>query len=272
VAEAEATPFHIHVAEEAHRRGIPVFYYISPQVWASRPGRIKRLARCVKQMLVILPFEEELYRNAGVPVTFVGHPLLDMLPAAVEAAAGARPRVGLFPGSRPSAIRKHLTLLADTARKINEQVACDFVIFGVPGRSSLYEGAPFPVVIENDYAERQKLSLAITTSGTVSLENALLGIPMLVMYRLSALNYHLAKLLIRIPYITLANILLKKMLVPELIQHEATPEKLSERAVRMLQDPAELASMRRELLSLKDLLGTPGASERAARIVLGLKN
>lgn len=262
--------FNIHIAKEAHRRGIPVYYYISPQVWATRAGRIHKISRFVTKMLVILPFEEALYRNAGVDAVFVGHPLIENFPERnYVAKRGTGPVIGLFPGSRRNVFTKHMPLLLETARKIREKIpAAEFRVVAVPAVREAYAGLPYPFMGENDLDERAALDLAITTSGTVSLENALLGLPMIVYYRLSKLNYFLARLLIQIPYITMVNILLKEALVPEMIQDDSSADKLAERAVRLLSDEREQAAMRQGFRRVREMLGAPGAARRAAEIII----
>jgi len=261
--------FNIHVAEEARRQGIPVYYYISPQVWASRPGRIKRLARNVTKMLVILPFEEKIYRQAGVDAVFVGHPLIDRVPEpAPGAMTAAMPVIGLFPGSRPSVFDKHLPILIEAAAQIAKELPVQFKIVCLQALRERCAGIPYEVVAENDFAARSGFRLAITTSGTVSLENALLGIPMVVFYKLSRFNYWLARRLVRIPYITMVNILLNEPLVPELIQDRATPSCIANEAMRMLNDAEGMAQVRSKMAGVRPLLGEPGASRRAAAIIM----
>lgn len=260
--------FNIHLAEEAGKRGIPVYYYISPQVWASRKGRIKRLARAVDKMLVILPFEEELYRKAGVDAVFVGHPLLDTVPAAPGSKQPSQKFfIGLFPGSRPNVIVKHLPILLKSAELISRELPCEFILFS-PHEAEKPEVDAVKTVVDEDFSERLKLDFAVTVSGTVSLENTLLGIPMAVMYKLSGFNYRLAKMLVRTPFITMANILLKRMVVPELIQKDANPEKIAATVLGILRDSRKAENMRKELLSVRKMLGEPGVSERAARIIM----
>lgn len=259
--------FNIHVAREAFRRKIPVHYYISPQVWATRPHRVRELAKYVRKMLVILPFEEEIYRKAGLDATFVGHPLIDMVPEPSPAPAG-KPVIGIFPGSRPSVFVKHLPILKEAAKILSEKAAVDFRLFTLKPLEKQCAGLPFPVVTEGGYEQRKDLTLAITTSGTVSLELALMGIPMIVMYRLSRFNYFLARLLIRVPYITMANILAGELVVPELVQNDAAPEKIAAAALEYLKDPARLASQREKLVELRAMLGEPGAAARAANIIM----
>ena len=262
------------VLEAAKRHKIRTFYYISPQVWASRPGRIPRLKRLVDRMLVIFPFEEELYRSAGIPVRFVGHPLLDRLPSAMADNGRCNGlHLGLLPGSRKSEILRHLPTMLEAAERIRKDFPkLEVLVFQAPhindaayGRAKALNAR---LVRDTDYAERRGLDLALTSSGTATLENALLGVPMVVVYRMSWHTYAIARALIRVPYISMANLLAGRPLVPELIQRRATPERVARAALDLLANPRRLGLLRRELASLRNLLGGPGASDRAARIIL----
>jgi lipid-A-disaccharide synthase len=221
-------------------------------------------------MLVILPFEEKLYRNSGVDASFVGHPLLDMVPhPATGDPLNKRPCIGLFPGSRPSIFKRHLPLIVAAAEHIKKEIDVDFKIFIPAGKTTQSQARmPFEVVTDPDYRERMNLFMAITTSGTVSLENALLGIPMVIFYRLSWPNYLLARALIRIPYITMANILANDKIVPELVQSDATPEKIACETLKYLRDAAYYETTKKRLIELRKLLGTSGATRRAAEIIM----
>ena len=273
--------FNGRVLEAARRRGVPAYYFISPQVWATRPGRVARIKRCVRRMLVIFPFEEKLYRDAGVPVTWVGHPLLDVLPAPHTARPSTDPlRLGLLPGSRPGEVRRHLPLFTAALPRIARDFPrLEVTVFGAASlgdehyqrwlsRVRLPDGSRPRLVRESDYAERARQDLLLSSSGTATLENALLGVPMVVVYKLSWPTYLLARALIRVPYIAMPNLLAGKALVPELIQHKATPAAVADEALRLLSDPRRLAGSRRELASLRDMLGGPGAVGRAADALL----
>lgn len=268
--------FNHQVLGLAKHRGIPAFYYISPQVWASRPGRIQKLKRLVERMLLIFPFELPLYRDAGVPCTFVGHPLLDLIPEPVEKGfVNAAPRIGLLPGSRPTELERHLPLFLEALRRIRRRLPkTEAQLFASRNisdqflRARLSNGMPVQIVRESDYRERSRLDLALTSSGTATLENALLGLPMVVVYKLNWPSYWIAKSIVKIPHISMANILAGKELVPELIQSKATPERLAAEALSLLEDPPRLADVRTQLLALREKLGGPGAAKRAASIIL----
>ncbi|MBI4424243.1 MAG: lipid-A-disaccharide synthase [Elusimicrobia bacterium] len=266
--------FNRRVLGLAKRLGVPAFYYISPQVWATRSGRVRALKRLVDRMLLIFPFEPKLYHEARVPYTFVGHPLLDILPPArVSAREGGPLRVGLLPGSRRSELARHLpVLLGALARIRKDYPRTEALVFAAPSlpdhayAPALARGAE--LVRESDYRARATLDLALTSSGTATLENALLGVPMVVLYKLSWPTYAIARTLIRVPYISMANLLAGRRLVPELVQREATAERVAEEALKLLEDPRRLTRLRRDLAGLRELLGGPGATERAAEAVL----
>ena len=270
--------FNRRVLGAARELGKPAYYYVSPQVWASRPGRVRQLKKLVKKMLVIFPFEAELYAKAGVPVDFVGHPLLDLVPPASERKAPGRPlRVGLLPGSRPSEISRLLPLLLDSFARLRrwfpEAAAEVFAADGLP--DSAYAAARgregVELVRDVGYRRRAQLDLALISSGTATLETALLGVPMVVVYRLSWPTYLIARAIIKVPYIAMANILAGKELAPELIQHRATAANVAAAARGLLEDPRKYRALREELAGLRAKLGEPGAARRAAAAIVGGK-
>lgn len=264
--------FNIHVAREAKKRKIPVCYYISPQVWATRPGRIKKLAKYIDKMLVILPFEEKLYTREGVDATFVGHPLIDTVPEPTgETELPTRPIIGFFPGSRKNVIKRHLPVLEKSAAILVKEINANCVFFGANETRDEFNHCAYPVVIESDYTERRKINMAVTVSGTVCLENSLLGLPMVVFYKLSSFNYLLAKLLVRIPYITMVNILLSKPLIPELIQNKATPYNIANAIIEIFKTPERYKEIKKQLIALRTTLGRPGVSSRAANLIMNIK-
>jgi lipid-A-disaccharide synthase len=264
--------FNIHVARAAWKNKIPAVYYISPQVWASRPERINELAKVLNKMLVIFPFEVDLYRKAGIPVRFVGHPLLERIPSPAQPSGTLS--IGLLPGSRWKTVERHLPILVRMAQDLRTTFPqAEFLLFrpaelGPERYQPHLAGAPWiRLVHETDYAQRKQLSLAVSVSGTAALENTLLGIPMIVMYKLSSLTYTIARMLIKVPYVAIPNILAKKAVVPELLQHEATPEKLAAAARHLLENPEAAQRMRSELLSIRNQLGqTPSTHTAAAEI------
>ena len=266
----------------AHRK-IPAFYYISPQVWASRPGRAAKLAKLTKELFVIFPFEADLYKKVKGNATFVGHPLLDLMP---EPAAKDFPpangewRIGILPGSRKTEISRHLPLFIKAFYRIKEQhPKARAYLFAVPEfpdellvtqleAVEKYWSKDIEIVREKDYKERANLDFAFTCSGTATLENGLLGVPMAVAYKMQRLTYAVAKRIAKVQYISLVNILLKKTAVKELIQEAATVDGLAQEAFSYINNPPRMQAARKELIGLRTMLGSRGAAERAAaRIV-----
>jgi len=265
----------------AKERGVPVKYLISPQIWASRPGRIEILKKYVDKMIVLFPFEEELYRNAGMDAAFYGHPLLDLIPepADTEVNPHEQPVIGLLPGSRVSEVRRHLPLYLEAVAGIAKiSVPHRIIVFAarsVPDRlyNEILSAADIrpdsiEMIWDENYEWRKKLDFAVTTSGTATLENALLGIPMVVVFRTSWPTYYLAKALARVSYISLVNILAQRKVVPELIQRRATVTDLMVEMGRFIGHPQALQANRKELLAIRGTLGQPGVYRKIAADLL----
>jgi lipid-A-disaccharide synthase len=274
----------LHLATMAKRAGQRVVYYIAPQIWAWRPGRIRRIKRAVDRMLVILPFEAALYRKAGVPCEFVGHPLLDAVAPSYDRAQLRKrfgldpdaPVIGLLPGSRASEVRDLFPLMLGAAERLSSlHAGAQFV---VAQASSIKEGLLEALsagggtkihVFRDQTSEVMAASdLLLVASGTATLQAAVIGTPMVIAYRVSWLTYWLGRLLVRVNWIGLVNIVAGRGIVTELIQHEATAERLSEEGHRLLRDEAALSGMRAAFRAVRDSLGSPGASRRAAEAVL----
>jgi lipid-A-disaccharide synthase len=276
--------FNLRLARIARRAGIPVVYFIPPQVWAWRPWRVRAIVRRVSLVLAVLPFEVPLYRAAGARVEFVGHPVLDALAGAPSREA-ARHRlgldadvcvVGLLPGSRAQEIARTLPVLhAAAARIATVRPGTRFVLAAVASgagpEAALRNAAPAVRVVRGDtYAVMRAADLLLVNSGTATLEAALLGTPMIVCYRLSRLTEAWARLLVRVPWISLANITLGRSVVPELYQRAFTAERVAAEALRLLAGPAELDAQREAFGELGGALGTPGVGLRAAQCVVSL--
>lgn len=277
--------FNLRVAKRARLRGVPVLYFISPQIWAWRPGRVHGIARRVDHMAVVFPFEIPLYQQAGVPVTFVGNPLLDTVPPRGERTGRCRdlgldpgrPVVGLFPGSRRSEIRTLLSTIGESARLLRERHPD--VQFVLPLASTLspddlkpldHLSLPLTVVRERSVEVMDACDAILTVSGTVTLEIALKGVPMVIIYRVSPLTYQIGKRVIRVDHIGLCNIVAGERIVPELIQDDAEPEKIAAELHRYLVDREYAATVSRRLCSVRERLGSPGAAGRVADIALSL--
>ena len=266
--------FNIHIAKVAKNLKIPVYYFVSPQIWASRKGRIKQIAKYVKTVFPIFPFEKDIYLNAGVNAVFEGNPLIDVIPDVdKEKNIGKEINIGLFVGSRQSVIKRHLPVILETAKILKNKINARFKLFVTDlenwktGRLEDWKNREIEIVSGNNWQERKNIDIAINPSGTVSLENALMGIPMVVMYKLAWANYLLARLIVKVKYITIVNILANKSIVPEYIQHKATPENLANAVLKYLK-PEIYKKNRDELLQFKDILGKKGVCQRIAKHIL----
>lgn len=277
--------FNIMLAKSVHRLGIPIVYYISPQVWAWKRQRIYTLARLVKKMLVILPFEEELYRSKGVDCVYVGHPLLDHIEqnacdesnrSMSDSLSDDAPLIGILPGSREQEIDRILPPMLATAAGIRERYPnARFVAACVDAdraeQISKIAGS-FPVItlIGGMYNVLSQARFCLVASGTATVEAALFGAPMVILYKVSPVTYWLARLLVRVDHIGMVNILAGKRIAPEFIQGEATAEAIAPIALDLIDDTPARAQMVMELERVRQLLGGPGASERAAEQVLAV--
>jgi lipid-A-disaccharide synthase len=274
--------FNLRLARQLKARGVKVVYYISPQVWAWRRGRVKTIAARVDRMLVLFPFEVGFYRDHGVDVVHVGHPLVDEVPVLPQAweneGAAAGPfRIALLPGSRVSEVEALLPTLLAAVRRLAADLPVEVRIIKAPTISAdLLEdavelaGLPVEVVHEDRFAAIADSHLALCASGTATLEVGLLGTPMIMVYRLARWTYLLAKLMVRLPYVSLVNLVLGRKVVPELIQGEANPERIAAEAARLLTDAGERDRMRQGLAEVRGRLGAGGASRRAAAEVAAM--
>ncbi|HMK75157.1 MAG TPA: lipid-A-disaccharide synthase [Thermodesulfobacteriota bacterium] len=278
--------FNLRLAKIAHRRGIPILYYISPQVWAWRPKRIKLIARLVTKMIVLFPFEVPLYEAAGVDVEWVGHPLLDIVkPTLPKEKAfqqfGLDPNrrtVGLLPGSRIHEIERLLPPLLASAHLLQEEIPdLQFVIPLAPGLpktllSPWMKNISVPVkVVEGFTYDVMNLSeLLIAASGTVTLEGAILGKPMIIIYKVSLPSSWVARALVRLDHIGLVNLVAEKEIAPELLQRDVNPQRISDEALRILRDPILSRKMVESMGEVRQKLGEPGAAQCAAHITLSL--
>ena len=274
--------FNFRLARAVRRLGVPIVYYISPQLWAWRRGRMKTMGQIADRVLVIFPFEEPIYRDAGIPVQWVGHPLLDVTrPTASRAAVLSglgldpqRPVVALLPGSRHNEVESILPDLVRSATLIRDRLSS--AQFVVPRAPHLDDGSFEPlnqlsgVVVTEGRADDvlAVADVALVASGTVTVQAALHECPMVVVYRLSPLTYRLGKPFVHVDTYAMANLVAGRRVVPELIQDDFTPERVATEALRVLTDPAHAASVRRDLHEVRGRLGTPGASRRAAEAVL----
>ena len=267
--------FNLRIAEWAHDRGIPVHYYISPQVWAWKKGRVHKIKKVVDRMYVILPFEKEWYARYEVAVDFVGHPLLDAIElegrAPLEPLPGndERPVVALLPGSRQQEIVRMMPLMAEVARRYP---AFRFVMAAAPSvPDAVYKAGlkdtPITWVKGRTYDVLRHAHGALVTSGTATLETALFGVPEVVCYSGSALNVWIAKRLVDIKFISLVNLIMGREVVRELIQQSLTADSLSTELERIMTPGVDRSIMERDLAQLRQKLGGPGASAKVAMAV-----
>ena len=284
--------FNLRLARKARNRGIPVLYYISPQVWAWRARRIHTIVKLVDCMAVVFPFEVALYEKAGGKVVFVGHPLLEVLESRRSKAdfcadAGLdpdRPIVGMLPGSRDMEVGSMLPAMIGTLKTVQGELPGVQGVIGLAptvsrsdlaahlaGKAALGEDARRVPVVENStYEVMNHADLLLVTSGTATLESACFGTPLLVLYRMSRLSWWIARRLVNIPDIGLVNVVAGRRIAPEFLQDEVDPKVLSPVVLDLLREPEKRRAMTRELCEVRDRLGTPGASSRVADLALEL--
>jgi lipid-A-disaccharide synthase len=273
--------FNLRLARELHRRRIPVIYYVSPQLWAWRRGRIDDIRASVTRMLVIFPFEEPLYREAGVPVTFVGHPLVSLVTPAADPLARrrelgldpARPVVALLPGSRPKEVAHNLPPIAasvDALAAARPELQFVAAVAASLDPSLVRRGLgdrKVTVVHDRTHAALCAATAAIVASGTATVEAALVGAPMVVVYRLSPWTYRLGRRFVRVPYYAMVNLIAGRRVVPELIQSDFTAERVLAEILPLLDGAEARGQMEKDLAAVREKLGGPGASARAAAVV-----
>ena len=285
--------FNLLLAKKAKKLGIPIFYYISPQVWAWRSGRVHSIKRLTDRVAVILPFEQAFYARHGMQVDFVGHPLMDSVkpglsPIEFRALHGIEPTrklVGLLPGSRRKEIAALLPDFLAAAELLTKDQALDYT-FLIPQaptitRSLLEEHGlaawnnrlDYRVITEDRYAMMAACDAAVAASGTVILELAILGIPTVATYRISRHTYWMGKLLIRnVRFFSLVNLIGERLIIPELLQDAANPEQIAKELHKMLEDERARELILAGLLEVRKRLGAPGASDRAATVALEILN
>ena len=275
--------FNHRLARRLSSQGIPVVYYVSPQLWASRPWRLKTMREIARRVLVIFPFEEAIYRHAQVPVEFVGHPLVDLAKPSrprAEFLAGltlqpAAPTVAILPGSRAGEVSRILPDLVEAAGLVRARVpAVQFLV----ARAGNLDDALFEIlrsrlpqavtVIADTDTVLASADVALTASGTATVQAALHDTPMVIVYRVSPWTYRLGRHLLKVDTFGMVNLIAGSRIVPELIQDAFTPQAVAAEAVSMLTDPARAAQIRQGLLGVRERLGGGGASRRAAEAIL----
>ena len=275
--------FHLRLARKLKPLGVRNVYYICPQFWAWRPWRVRIVKRRFALALCIFPFEEKFFGDAGVPVKFIGHPLVgNVAPTQTREAFfaaheldPAKKLVTILPGSRNSELKRHLPVLREACSRIHQEMSVQFVVAAAPGRSGLLQqgwphGLDVRVIEGQTYDTLAHADTSIVSSGTATVEAALLDAPMVVVYRVSPLTAILAKPLVRTRFFSMVNLIAGREVLPELIQKDFTPEKVAAEALRLLRDSLVTAAMRAELAEVRRKLGPPGAVERAADAIYGL--
>jgi len=276
--------FNLHIAAFAKKIGIPVLYYISPQIWAWRSRRINKIKKLVDHMAVIFPFEEDYYKKYDIPVTYVGHPLLDSKLSPANKISGQTSKsnnvIGLLPGSRKSEIVKHLPLMLDAAGILIKRIQnIKFIISVAPAldkklleKSVLNHKDADSFELSEESVENifKRCKIVISASGTVTLEAAISGMPMVIIYKISPVSYWIGKALVHVNNISLVNLIAGKEIIPELIQGEASPLNIADVVYEMIRSPASLKKLRNELSLIRKLLGVPGASDRVADLAIGM--
>lgn len=280
--------FNLKLAKAAKKRGIPVLFYISPKVWAWRAGRVQRIATLVSHMAVLFPFEVEIYQRANVPVTYVGNPVVDDAKSAMSQDQACRhfdldpdkPVTTLLPGSRQSEITRNLPVIVATANLLRQKSpSMQFLLPVAPTLDLAFirnaADQPLPEWIQlsqRDSRDAMRAAdVALVASGTATLETALIGTPLVVMYVVHPFNYAIMKRLIKIPDISLVNIVAGRRIVPEYLQNEAVPENMATDLLSLLTDQKRRQKMLKELTQVKDKMGDGGASHRVAQLLLNLQ-
>ena len=284
----DSPDFNLPLARQAARCGIRVMYYVSPQIWAWRSSRIRVIKKCVDQMATVFPFEEKFYRDAGVPVEYVGHPLVEDAHSSMDREAffkahrlsAGKKLVGLFPGSRTSEVEYNFPTLVQAAAELARRRPD--VQFIVPVASTLPADFVHRFVRDSDteittstagiYDVIHACDAIAATSGTVPLQITLMQTPMLIIYKVSPLTYRILSRLVNFTYAGIANVIADKMISREFIQHEATPDNVAEELQKLLSDPVYTYRMKEEMGSIRDALGEKNGSAEAARLAVQVMN
>jgi len=267
--------FNLRLARRCRKMGIRVIYYISPQVWAWRRRRVQQVKRTVDRMLVIFPFEEDFYRQHNVPVTYVGHPLIDEIrgaPASPPAGQGATLPLSLMPGSRRHEIEALFPPMLEAVSILKRESEVDAFVIQAPTIAAaqllaiMERDGVYVRIVPHDRGEAlSQADVALSSSGTATLESAIVGTPVVVMYRLSAATHWLARRLVKLPNFSLVNIVAGKRVVPELLQHDVNGVRIASEVRTLL---GQRDQVRSELAAVRMKLGEPGASRRAAEAIM----
>lgn len=276
--------FNLRLAKELKKRGVPAIYYVSPQVWAWGENRIDIIKGCVEKIIVFFKFEEELYKGRGVNAEFVGHPLVDSVKASLSrdevlkryGLSGGKPVIALLPGSRMMEVKSLLKIMTGAAGIIDKKLGgAQFIIakyknlpIGLYADAVKDSGLDIRIAENDTHNVIGAADFAIVASGTATLETAMIGTPFIITYKAGLVNFLAYKIVARTKVLGLVNVLAKKVVVPELLQYNATPKKLAKAAIDIMRDASKRAAMLSEFSRIKSSLGAPGASMRAARAIL----
>jgi lipid-A-disaccharide synthase len=268
--------FNMRVARRCRELGLRVVYFISPQIWAWRRGRVRHIAETVDHMIVLFPFEEEFYREHGVPVSYVGHPIIEQLAGVRRAPRKEALRVALLPGSRRHEVDTLLPAMLDAVAVLRKDSDVNAFIVQAPTieherleQIVKQKNIDVPILPHDRGEAIAAADVALTSSGTATLECAVLGTPTIVMYRLSRLTYLLALKLVKVPFFSLVNIVAEKEVVPELIQRDVNGDRIAAEVRKMI-EPANYERITRELAEIRARLGEEGASRRAAEAIMSV--
>ena len=267
----DSPDFHLRLARKLYRQGVPVVYLVAPQVWAWRKGRLRGMRRTLRHVLCIFPFEEEFFRGHGLPATYIGHPLAGIVKPSLSRAEFfrkhrlplGRPLVTVLPGSRRGEAVRHLPPLLDAVERLYREQAASFILPASPtaGVGFFQErvgGAPIQVIDGENWDSIAHADLALAASGTVTVEAALLGTPMVTFYKVTTVSWLLGRMLVRVPFYSMVNLIAGRAVVPELMQSNLTGERLAAEAQRLLGDDGARAQMRAELAEVAAKLSGAG--------------
>ena len=282
--------FNLKIAKDLKKQGIPIIYYISPQIWAWGRARIKNMKQLVDKVLVLFKFEESLYRQEKIDVSFVGHPLLDTVKQTKDkdeliSQFGLNPKkttIGILPGSRDNEVIRILPIMIKSAESIQNTMGANYIQFLLPVAKTLKKDfvknilkktkLDIALIKDDSYNAISLCKVAMVASGTATLETALLGVPMVIVYKVNIFTYLLTRAVIKIPYIGMVNVLSQEKIVPEFIQYNAKPKLIAEYLINLIKDQGRWQKAKERLLGIKSKLGPPGASMRAAKEVVGFLN
>ncbi|RKY33101.1 MAG: lipid-A-disaccharide synthase [Candidatus Omnitrophota bacterium] len=275
--------FNLRLAKEI-KKSIPVIYYISPQVWASRPGRIKTIKKYVNEMIVLFGFEEEFYKKHGVNANCVGHPLLDTVRISMDEKefltklhlSESKIIIALLPGSRTQEVKYILPVMLKAAKHIQRKIKdVQFVVAKSPNvginiykKNILGSGIDVKFIDNKTYECLNIAKFCLVASGTATIETAIAGKPFLIIYKMGWLNYLLYRPQIKLPFIGMVNLIARKKIIPEFIQSKAKPKKIAQETIRILGDSSEIKRIQSDLAEVKSLLGDEGANARAASLII----